>query len=148
MPNVDLKQIVPLLESTDPMLGLAYENAWDTHRLWMPSDRERLSELAELLSSRSPSVMAYALKCIRRIGGDLDAYLEAICDCIQPTKQRGFCDEATASGINSEVAAIVRASILGGSSVARSCGAQLIERRVVSWTDRLRIWWVLRRQAI
>jgi hypothetical protein len=145
MPKVDLKQIVSLLENTDPKRGFDYDDAWDTHREWSVSDRPHLAELASLLNHSSLSVVAYALKSIRRIGGNLDEYLETICGCMRPTTTRGFCGSIEAAGINSEIAAIVRASLLNGSSVARKYGERLVEDKAVSWFDRLRIRWLIRR---
>jgi len=142
-PNLELKQIVSLLESSDAKQGLAYDDAWDTHLGWSASDRAHLADLVALLNHASPLVVAYALKSIRRIGGNLDEYLEAIIGCTQPQKRRGFCDEISAAGINGEIAAIVRESILGGSSVARKCGVRLIEEKAIGWFDRVKIRWLM-----
>ncbi len=144
-PNVELKQIVSLLESSDARQGLAYEHAGDTHRLSSTSDLAHLAALAALLNHASPSVVAYGLKSIRRIGGNLDEYLEAICGCTQVNKRRGFCDEIEAAGINGEVAAIIHQSILEGSLVARRCGVRLVERKAIGWFDRMKIRWLMRR---
>jgi hypothetical protein len=145
MSDVDLERVVKLLESDSSADELASDEAWDTHKLWRTTDREMLPILVELLSRHGSRPVLYALKSIRRIGGDLDEYLEAICGCTQSQKRRGFCDEIAAAGINGEIAAIVRESILGGSSVARKCGVRLVEEKAVSWFDCLRIRWLLRR---
>ena len=145
MSDVNLERVVKLLESDSSADELASDDAWDTHKLWRNTARKMLRMLVELLSRHGSRPVLYALKSIRRIGGNLDEYLDVICGCTQPTRQRGFCDEISAAGINGEVAAIVREAILGGSAVARKCGARLIEEKTVSWFDRLRIRWLLRR---
>lgn len=145
MSDVDLERVVKLLESDNSADGIAGDDAWDTHKLWQPADRNKLPLLIGLLSRHQRRSVHYALKSIRRIGGNLDEYLEEICDCTQPQKQRGFCDEIEAAGINGEIAAIVRESILGGSSVARKCGVRLIEEKAIGWFDRVRIRWLMRR---
>ena len=83
-PNVELKQIVSLLESSDARQGLAYEHAGDTHRLSSTSDLAHLAALAALLNHASPSVVAYGLKSIRRIGGNLDGQCPRRRQCPRP----------------------------------------------------------------
>ncbi|MES2692330.1 MAG: hypothetical protein V4773_02580 [Verrucomicrobiota bacterium] len=140
MSKADLNQVVRCIENRDPANGFAWEDAMDTNKLWSPLDRGRLPELVQLLERPSIWVKAYALRSIWRIGGDLDAYLGVICDCLQPRNTLG------AFAINGEIVAIVRASILTGSVAARRYGAQLTREKAVDWFDRFIIWWTLRNQ--
>lgn len=145
MTKIDLNYIVQLLEDTDSAHGLAWEDALGTCELWSPLDRDRLPELVGLLQRPSPWVIGYALTSIRRIGGNLDPYLETICARTQATKARGVSN-GIAAEINGEIAAIVRTSILAGSVAARRYGEQFVWEKTVSWFDRLRIRRALRHQ--